>query len=97
MLCTAAALAFGLLAAAGMTGPSSAWDGEFPKKDLPYPDVTDASHATDRVEDIMEGFFSAKSLHNGVKMMTFWAPDPVLYIDASAGFAWPSRASLLAV
>jgi hypothetical protein len=49
------------------------------------------------VEDIMEGFFSAKSLHNGVKMMTFWATDPVLYIDAAAGATWPSRAALTAI
>jgi hypothetical protein len=30
-------------------------------------------------------------------MLTFFAPDPVLYIDAGLGFAWPSRAALLAV
>jgi SnoaL-like domain len=97
MLCAVAALAAGLLVSAGLTGLSAAEDREFPKKNLPYPDVTDTSHATDHVEDIMEGFFSAKSLHNGTKMMTYWAPDPVLYIDAAAGATWPSRAALTAI
>ena len=90
MLGAVAALAAGLLVSAGLTGLSAAEDREFPTKNLPYPDVTDASHATDRVEDILEGFFSAKSLHNGTRMMTFWAPDPVLYIDAAAGPSYPT-------
>jgi hypothetical protein len=66
---------------------------------LPYPNVTDTSHATDKVADILEGFFSAKSLHHAAAMVSFFAPapDPVLYIDAGLGFAWPSQASLLAV
>ena len=38
-----------------------------------------------------------KSLHDGKKMVSFFAPDPVLYIDAGLGFAWPSRASLTQV
>ena len=68
-------------------------------KQLPYPDVTDTSHATDRVADIFEGFFSAKSLHHAAPMVSFFAPapEPVLYIDAGLGFAWPSQASLLAI
>ena len=68
-------------------------------KNLPYPNVTDTSHATDRAADILEGFFSAKSLHHAAAMVSFFAPapDPVLYIDAGLGFAWPSQASLLAV
>ena len=30
-------------------------------------------------------------------MVSFFAPDPVLYIDAGLGFSWPSRASLTQV
>ena len=30
-------------------------------------------------------------------MVSFFGPDPVLYIDAGLGFAWPSRAALLQV
>ncbi len=97
ILCAATAAALGLLVA-GLVAPSFADDGRgIPEKRLPYPDVTDASHATDRVEDLFEGFFSAKSLHDGNKMMTFWAPDPVLYVDAAAGATWPSRAALTAI
>jgi hypothetical protein len=68
-------------------------------KRLPYPDVTDTSHATDRVADIFEGFFSAKSLHHAAPMVSFFAPapQPILYIDAGLGIAWPSQASLLAI
>ncbi len=73
-------------------------EGKHGKK-LPYPDVTDTSHATDRVADIFEGFFSAKSLHQAAPMVSYFAPapQPVLYIDAGLGFSWPSQASLLAV
>src|SRR5438034_10572850 len=68
-------------------------------KNLPYPNVTDTSHATDRAADILEGFFSAKRLHHAAALVSFFAPapDPVLHIDAGLGFASPSHASLLAV
>jgi hypothetical protein len=95
MIRAVTALAILLLVGAGSAGRSFA--GEIPAKKLPYPDVTDTSHATKKVEDIMEGFFSAKSLHDGNGMLAFWAPDPVLYIDASAGIAWPSIAALAGV
>ena len=88
---TAIALAFLVGAAFGDD------DNEAAPKNLPYPNVTDTSHATDRAADIFEGFFTAKSLHNGVAMVNFFGPDPVLYIDAGLGFAWPSRAALLQV
>jgi limonene-1,2-epoxide hydrolase/ketosteroid isomerase-like protein len=94
---SAAAAALGLLVSAGFADRSSAWDREIPGKKLPYPDVTDSSHASDRVEDIFEGFFSAKSLHDGNTMMTFWAQDPILYIDATSGGIWPTYAALKAV
>lgn len=91
---TALALGFALGAARADDDGNG---GNAPK--LPYPNVTDTSHATDLAADIFEGFFSAKSLHNGVAMVSFFAPapDPVLYIDAGLGFAWPSQASLLNV
>lgn len=90
MFCAAAAAVFGMVACSGATLADS-------DKKLPYPDVTDASHATKKVEQIFEGFFTAKSLHNGAQMLTFWAPDPVLYIDATAGQEWPTRAALAAI
>jgi ketosteroid isomerase-like protein len=75
----------------GLAGPS------FADKKLPYPNIADVSHATNKAAHVFEGFFTAKSLHDGVKMVSFFAPDPVLYVDAGLGFSWPSRASLLDV
>jgi hypothetical protein len=98
MLCAVAAAALGLAVSIGLPCPAAADDHDFlGQNKLPYPDVTDTSYATGQAVDIFEGFFSAKSLHNGNKMLTFWAPDPVLYIDASAGIAWPSIAALAGV
>ena len=95
MLNVVATIALGwLVSTGGLAGPSFAQD---PQKKLPYPNVTDTSHATNKVGHIFEGFFSAKSLHDGVTMVSFFGPDPVLYIDAGLGFAWPSRAALLQV
>jgi hypothetical protein len=90
-------IALALSVSIGFADRLGAEKAGFRAKNLPYPDVTDTSHATDRAADIFEGFFTAKSEHDGVKMLTFFAPDPVLYIDAGLGFAWPSRAALLAV
>jgi hypothetical protein len=98
LLNVATTIALGWLVSVSFAGLSFAKDrDEFPEKKLPYPNVTDTSHATDRVADIFEGFFTAKSLHDGNKMVSFFARDPVLYIDAGLGFAWPSRASLTQV
>ena len=94
MLNVVTTIALGWLVSTGLAGPSFAQD---PQKKLPYPNVTDTSHATNKVAHIFEGFFSAKSLHDGVTMVSFFGPDPVLYIDAGLGFAWPSRAALLQV
>lgn len=66
-------------------------------KKLPFPDVIDASHGSKKAVTIFEGFFTAKSDHDGVKMVSFFAADPVLYIDAGLGMSWPSRAALLQV
>ena len=94
MLNVLTATALGCLVSTGFAGSSFAQDNN---KKLPYPSVTDVSHATNNAAHVFEGFFSAKSLHDGVKMVSFFGPDPVLYIDAGLGFAWPSRAALLQV
>jgi hypothetical protein len=58
---------------------------------LPYPDVTDTSHATPEAVKVLKAFFVAKSAHKPADMMTHFAPgDSVLYIDASSGNSWPS-------
>ncbi len=81
---TAAALIALLAARAG-----AAFAGE-----PPYPDIVDTSHATKKAAEVFRGFFTAKSAHDPVKLMTYFAPDPVLYIDASSGNQWPTHQSL---
>jgi len=77
----AAMLALGLSAASAET--------------LPYPDVTDTSHATPEAVKVLKAFFVAKSAHKPADMMTHFAPgDSVLYIDASSGNSWPNWAAL---
>jgi hypothetical protein len=62
---------------------------------LPYPDVTDTSHATPEAVKVLKAFFVAKSAHKPADMMTHFAPgDSVLYIDASSGNSWPNWNSL---
>jgi len=62
---------------------------------LPYPDVTDTSHATPEAVKVLKAFFVAKSAHKPADMMTHFAPgDSVLYIDASSGSSWPNWNSL---
>src|SRR5215469_2592652 len=41
---------------------------------LPYPDVADTSHATEDLTRVVNGFFTAKSLHQGAAMVGFFAP-----------------------
>jgi len=94
MLNVVTATALGWLVSVGFAGSSFAQDNN---KKLPYPSVTDVSHATNNAAHVFEGFFTAKSLHDGKTMVSFFGPDPVLYIDAGLGFAWPSRAALLQV
>jgi hypothetical protein len=60
----------------------------------PYPDIADTSHATEKAAQIFRGFFTAKSAHDPGALMTYFAPDPVLYIDASSGNQWPTHQSL---
>ncbi len=60
----------------------------------PYPDIADTSHASPKAAALLRGFFSAKSAHDADKLMTYFAPDPVLYIDASSGNQWPTHQSL---
>lgn len=87
----AAAIASGWLVSGGIAA------AEDHHSKLPFPDVVDISHGTTQAEKIFDGFFTAKSLHDGVKMVSFFGPDPVLYIDADLGMTWPSRAALLQV
>lgn len=61
---------------------------------LPYPAVTDISHASPAVAARFQGFFTAKSRHQPGMLMTYFAKDKVLYIDASSGGIWPSWESL---
>jgi hypothetical protein len=61
---------------------------------LPYPPITDISHATTPAAEIFRGFFTAKSRHQPDALMGYFARDQVLYIDASSGGIWPSWAAL---
>ncbi len=60
----------------------------------PYPDITDVSHATPAAAATFRDFFTAKSLHQPDALMTYFAKENVLYIDASSGGIWPSWAAL---
>jgi hypothetical protein len=62
--------------------------------DPPYPDVADTSHATKKAAGLFRGFFTAKSGHDADALMTYFARDPVLYVDASSGNQWPTWQSL---
>jgi hypothetical protein len=83
-----AAALLGILVAGGAAGIACA------AKRLPYPDITDTSHASRKAAEIFRGFFTAKSEHDANALMTYFAQDPVLYIDASSGNQWPTRQSL---
>jgi hypothetical protein len=61
---------------------------------LPYPPITDISHASKPAAEIFRGFFTAKSRHQPDALMGYFARDQVLYIDASSGGIWPSWAAL---
>ncbi len=61
---------------------------------LPYPAITDVSHASPAIAARFQGFFTAKSKHQPDVLMTYFAKDKVLYIDASSGGIWPSWESL---
>jgi hypothetical protein len=58
---------------------------------LPYPEgVTDTSHATPEAVKVLKAFFVAKSAHKPADLMSHFATDSVLYIDASSGNSWPT-------
>jgi len=89
---TVAVLALGLPAAVSAAEPKArvARVTRAPES-LPYPDVTDTSHATPEAVKVLKAFFVAKSIHSPGDLMTHFAPgDGVLYIDASSGNSWPS-------
>ena len=61
----------------------------------PYPQgVTDTTHCTARVAEIFRGFYTAKSEHDAVKLMTYFSKTDAYYIDASSGGIWPSWQAL---
>jgi hypothetical protein len=63
-------------------------------KGLPYPNVTDWSHATSAVATRLRDFFMAKSRHQPAMLMTYFAKDKTLYIDEPSGETFANWASL---
>jgi hypothetical protein len=61
-----------------------------PAETLPYPDVADTSHATPEAVKVLTAFFVAKSEHKPADLMSHFATEDVLYIDASSGNSWPT-------
>jgi len=57
---------------------------------LPYPNIVDTSHATERVASIFRSFFTAKSEHNATELMEHFSRCCAYYIDATSGGLWPS-------
>jgi hypothetical protein len=88
----AAASAAAALSVSGVGHASPAGAAEGGR--LPYPDVTDTTHATDRVARIMRGFFSAKSRHDPDELMTYFSRTDAYYVDAASGGIWPSWEAL---
>jgi hypothetical protein len=84
-----AAVALGAVGV-GTAGAAGAAGG----KSLPYPDVTDTSHASERAARIFRGFFSAKSRHDPDELMTYFSRTDAYYIDASSGSIWPDWQAL---
>jgi hypothetical protein len=55
---------------------------------LPYPpQVTDTSHCTVEVADLLRGFFTAKSRHDVGTVMSYFSTTNTVYIDACLGIA----------
>jgi hypothetical protein len=90
----AAAGAAAALSAGGALGARPARAASASGGPLPYPDVTDTSHASDRAARIFRGFFSAKSRHDPDELMTYFSPTDAYYIDASSGNVWPDWQAL---
>jgi hypothetical protein len=87
LLGTLAALSFALL-----TGGVSAVGNGSPSP--PYPNIVDTSHATEKVANIFQSFFTAKSEHNATELMEHFSRCCAYYIDATSGGLWPSWDSL---
>jgi hypothetical protein len=86
---TAAALgAAGLFTAATANAATTTPSGN---RGLPYPpEVTDTSHCTPDVADILRGFFTAKSQHDVPTVMSYFSRANTVYIDACLGIALTS-------
>src|SRR5260221_6288022 len=57
---------------------------------LPYPNIVNTSHATERVANIFRSFFTAKSEHNATELMEHFSRCCAYYIDATSVGLWPS-------
>jgi hypothetical protein len=58
---------------------------------LPYPPgITDTSHCTPEVAEILRGFFTAKSEHDVPAVMSYFSQRNTVYIDACLGIALTS-------
>jgi hypothetical protein len=90
---TAAALgATGLLAAGTARAATTAGSR---LRGLPYPpDVTDTSHCTPEVAEIFRGFFTAKSEHDAVGVMSYFSTANTVYVDACLGAVFTSWQAL---
>jgi hypothetical protein len=53
-------------------------------------DLTDTSHCTPEVADLLRGFFTAKSQHDVPLVMSYFSRANTVYIDASLGIALTS-------
>ena len=83
----AAAVPAAALGAAGLfaAGPASA---ATTTAGLPYPpQVTDTSHCSVEVADLLRGFFTAKSRHDVGAVMSYFSRANTVYIDACLGIA----------
>ncbi len=86
---TAAALGAAGVMQAGAASAATAATAH--RHNPPYPpDVTDTSHCTREVAELFRGFYTAKSLHDAKRLMSYFSKTNAYYIDASSGGIWPS-------
>ena len=81
MLNAVATIALGWLVSTGLAGPSFAQN---PQKKLPYPNVTDTSHATNKVAHIFEGYFRRRAC----MMVLQWCPSLGQTQCSTSTLAW---------
>ena len=59
-----------------------------------YPEISDNSHASPEVAQILNDVFAAKSQHKPAAMMTFFSTGPMAYFDANLGWAFADHKAL---